>query len=123
MEAFNDFLASPAGVAAYGALGLAGLRFVLGTFAAFRDGTFVLSSLGAFLRSQVLGRVFPVITVLYFAYSTGVEALMASALAAAGIYTAETLGAVQESLSEAAAAKTAQKEVAAESMGNPVPQD
>jgi hypothetical protein len=106
--------------------GLSGLRFALGAFSALRDGTFVLSSLGAFLRSTILGRVFPILTVAYFAASVegGVGVTLAAASATMGAaFVAETVGAIQEALSSTAQDAVAEKTTRGLQIGNPVPQD
>lgn len=107
-------------------MGLTALRFALGAFAALKDGTFVLSSVGAFLRSQVLGRVFPILTVAYFAATTSDAVgatLTASAAAMGAAYLAETVGAIQEALSATSQQNVAEKTVRGLQIGNPVPQD
>jgi hypothetical protein len=104
-------------------MGLTVLRFVLGAYSAFADGTFVLGSLAAFLRTQVVGRVMPILTAAYFAYASGNVALVAFAGTLGAAYAAETLGAIQEALSSTAKADVAEKTILAESIGNPVPQD
>jgi hypothetical protein len=116
---FND----PAGNAVLIALGLVAVRLVLGVWAAISDGTFVLSSLAAFARTQVLGRVFPFATVAYFAWATQNVALYTSAAAIGAAFVAETVGAIQEALSNTAKAEVAEKETRALAKGNPVPQD
>lgn len=103
--------------------GLTALRFVLGAYSAFADGTFVLSSLAAFLRSQVVGRVMPILTAAYFAYASGNEALVATTAALGAAYVAETVGAIQEALSSTAKEVVAAKTVLGDEIGNPVPQD
>lgn len=104
-------------------LGLTVLRFVLGAYSAFADGTFVLSSLAAFLRSQVVGRVMPILTAAYFAHSSGNVALVAFTATLGAAYAAETLGAIQEALSASAKEAVAEKTVVGLEIGNPVPQD
>ena len=108
---------------ALGLFGLTALRFALGAYAALRDGTFVLSSVAAFLRSQVLGRVFPIMTTAVFAAATENTVLIASAGAIGAAYIAETVGAIQEALSKTAAEEVAAKTVLGTEIGNPVPQD
>lgn len=103
--------------------GLTALRFVLGAYAAFADGTFVLSSVAAFLRSQVVGRVMPILTAAYFAYASDNVALVATAGALGAAYVAETVGAIQEALSATAKEAVAEKIIVGEQIGNPVPQD
>lgn len=121
-----DFLAffnDPAGITVLTAFGLVGLRLVLGVTAALKDGTFVMSQVGSFIRSQVLGRVFPFAVTAFFAWSTGHAALMATAAAIGGAFVLETVGAIQESLSDSAKVNTAEKEVKAAALGNPVPNE
>lgn len=103
--------------------GLTALRFALGAYSALADGTFVLSSVAAFLRSQVLGRVMPILTTAYFAYASNNVALVATAGALGAAYVAETVGAIQEALSASAREALAAKTVIGDEIGNPVPQD
>jgi hypothetical protein len=106
--------------------GLSALRFIVGAYSALADGTFVLSSLGAFIRTQVLGRVFPILTVAYFAASVGDAAgtaLAGTAAALGAAYVAETVGAIQEALSDTAKARVAEKHLRGLDSGNPVPTD
>lgn len=103
--------------------GLTALRFVLGAYSAFADGTFVLSSVAAFLRSQVVGRVMPILTAAYFAYASDNVALIATTGALGAAYVAETVGSIQEALSSTAKDVVAAKTVLGDEIGNPVPQD
>lgn len=103
--------------------GLTAVRFILGAYAALKDGTFVLSAVGAFIRSQVLGRIFPILTVAYFADASDQVALMGTAAALGAAYVAETIGAIQEALSATAQEVVAEKTIRGEQTGNPVPQD
>lgn len=103
--------------------GLTALRFALGAYSAFADGTFVLSSLAAFLRTQVVGRVMPILTAAYFAYASGNTALVVFAGGLGAAYAAETLGAIQEALSSSTKNDVAEKTVLGAQIGNPVPQD
>lgn len=119
---FIAFLHSPTGIAVYTALGLVGLRTALGIYAAVKDGTFVLSKVGSFLMSQVVGRVFPFATVLFFADATGILAIQTAAAAAGAAFIAEQIGAINEAISETAKADTAAKVELALDKGNPVPE-
>lgn len=123
MESIVQVLGEDLWALTTGLFGAAGLRFALGSYAALSDGTFVLSSFAAFVRSQILGRVFPILTVAYFAYSSGNVALIAATGVAAAAFTAETLGAVQEALSNTTKEVVAAKTVYGEQIGNSVPQD
>lgn len=120
---FSNFLSPELTTLALSLFGITAVRTALGIFAAVKDGTFVLSATAAFLRSQVVGRVFPILTVSYFAQTSDNVALIASAAATGAAYLAETAGAVMEALSSSAAADTAEKTITAEAAGNPVPQD
>lgn len=96
-EIIRAFLASPEGIAVYGVLVLALADFALGTLAAFRDGTFALDAVAAFLRKHIAGRVAPIAFLLALGYFGGVPALSAIGAAAAAAYTLETLGSIRES--------------------------
>lgn len=106
---------------ALGLFAMSGLRLALGVYAAAKDGTFVLSSVADFLRSQVLGRVFPIMTTALFAQGTGNGVLIAAAAAAGAAYLGETVGAIQEALSASAREVKAEKVVHGLEVGNPVP--
>lgn len=96
-DALEAFLSSPEGVAFYGVLILALADFVLGTFAAFRDGTFSLDAVAAFLRKHIAGRVAPIAFLLALGYYAGQPALSAIGAAGAAAYTLETIGSIRAS--------------------------
>jgi hypothetical protein len=126
IDSLNGILGDQLGPLTVGLFVVAFLRFALGAFAALRDETFVLSSVGAFIRSQILGRVFPILTTAFLAGAIEGEAGVALTLFAAGqgaTYVAESIGAIREALSPVAAIETASKEVRALELGNAVPQD
>lgn len=118
MEAFLD---STAGLAVKGALVAAFLDFAFGIFAAFRDGTFALDAVAAFVRKHLLGRVFPVSLLAGAGYLTNDGVMIAAAAASLTAYAAETLGSIYGSIRPPAASETVETEAAAEV--NPVPQD
>ena len=120
---FSSLLTPEMQALAMSLFALTGVRALLGIYAAVKDGTFVLSSVGAFVRSQVLGRVFPILTVALFASTSGNVALVAAAGATGAAYLAETVGAITEALSKTQAAAAAEKTVLGNEIGNPVPQD
>lgn len=112
-------LASPAGLAIKGALIAAFLDFAFGVFAAFKDGTFAIDALAAFVRKHLLGRVLPCSILAVAGYYSG-DALMISAAAAAlTAYAGETLGSIYGSIRPPAASE----EVSAETTINPIPTD
>lgn len=91
------FLDSQAGLALKGALVAAFADFATGVFAALRDGTFQLDALAAFVRKHLLGRVFPLGTLLAVGYSVGGDSstlLLAFATAGLVAYAAETLASI-----------------------------
>jgi len=96
-EIIRAFLASPEGIAVYGVLVLALADFTLGTLAAFRDGSFAIDAVAAFLRKHIAGRVAPVAFLLSLGYFGGVPALSAVGVAAAAAYMLETLGSIRAS--------------------------
>jgi hypothetical protein len=117
----QGFFEDPTGMAVYAALVAAGLDFVFGLFAAFKDGTFALDSLAAWVRKHLLGRVFPVSVLAATAYMTGNPAMATAAAVALGSYAAETMGSIYGSLKPPAPSVTAESK-AAEAV-NPVPTD
>jgi hypothetical protein len=123
MEGFSlsAFLNDPAGLAVKGALVAAFLDFAFGVFAAFRDGTFALDSLAAFVRKHLLGRVLPVSLLAIVAYVTGDAAMAAAAIGALGAYTIETLASIYGSIKPPAPSAVEAKSPAA--TVNPVPAD
>lgn len=118
MDWFRDFLADPLGLAVQGAVVAAFLDLAFGVFAAFKDGTFAMDSLAAFVRKHLLGRVFPSGVLAITAYLTGSEVMAAAAIGALAAYAAETLASIYGSISPPAGETT---EVTVEA--NPVPQD
>lgn len=115
----TTFLNDPAGIALKGVIVAAFLDFAFGVYAATRDGTFALDAVAAFVRKHLLGRVFPIGTLLIAAYLTH-DAFMTTAAAAAGAaYVAETLGSVYGSIRPPAASVTAGQNPA--EIINPVP--
>jgi hypothetical protein len=91
-------LDSPAGIAIYGALTAAFLDFIFGVYAAFRDGTFALDAVAAFLRKHILGRVLPASTLAIVGYYSGSEPMIAAAAVALTAYAAETLASIYSSI-------------------------
>lgn len=85
------FLADPAGLALKALLVAAFLDFVTGSFAAVRDGSFQLSAIAAWLRKHLAGRVGPLAVLLVVLYVTGDGVMLATVVAAAGAYAAETI--------------------------------
>ena len=91
------FLDSDAGKAVYATLVLAGADLALGIAAAFRDGTFRLDSLAAYLRKHIAGRVAPIGLLLGLGYFGHVDALTTIGFASAALYAAETVGSIRTS--------------------------
>lgn len=106
MELFQEFIASPAGLAAKGMLGLAFLDFLLGATAALRDETFDATVIAAFVRKHILGRVMPITTLLAGGFFLGDGVILTGAVAAAGIYTAETAASLLASIGQIASPKS-----------------
>ncbi len=127
MDALKAFLDSQAGLALIAMVGVAFADFATGSFAALRDGTFALDALAAFLRKHIWGRVAPIGMLLSLGYfgGEGIGSLfLASAIAAATAYAAESASSIIGNLSppkksdiEAAAPATTAE------LLNPVPQD
>lgn len=120
---FKAFLDSPVGISVYTAFALVAVRVILGIYAAAKDNTFTLSAVGSFIRSQILGRVMPFATVSFFAFQSGNVALMTTAGAIGAAFVAESIGAIQESLSETAKNEAARKLEKGMEIGNEVPTD
>ena len=125
MEGFSlsAFLADPAGLAVKGALVAAFLDFAFGVFAAFRDGSFALDSLAAFVRKHLLGRVLPVSLLAIVAYVTRDAAMAAAAILSLSAYTVETLASIYGSIKPPAEGESPTAIANAEAKGNPIPTD
>ena len=94
----NAFLNSTPGLAVKGALIAAFVDFAFGVLAAFRDGTFQLDAIAAFVRKHLLGRVFPVSVLAIAGYLTNDPIMIAAGAGALTAYAAETLGSIYKSL-------------------------
>lgn len=97
MTELQTFLNSQAGMALVAMLGVAFADFLTGSFAALRDGTFALDALAAFLRKHIWGRVAPIGALLVIGYYGGDgigQLFLASAIAAAAAYAAETASSI-----------------------------
>lgn len=92
------FLADPTGIAIQTLLGLTLVTFLLGVFAAVRDGTFDWKYIDAFVRSTVAGKVGPCAVVLLAGYLTQNVALLAIGTAFTGVVTTGMLAAIKDSL-------------------------
>jgi hypothetical protein len=124
MTALQEFLNSQAGLALVGMLGVAFADFLTGTFAALRDGTFALDAIAAFLRKHIWGRVAPIGTLLVLGYYGGEgigQLFLASAIAAALAYAAETASSILGNLSPPKPSEVAEAKPA--EAVNPVPED
>ncbi len=122
MEVLQEFLHSQAGVALLALVGVAFIDFATGSFAAIRDGTFALDVLAAFLRKHIMGRVLPIGTLLVFGYFGGEtigQLFMASAIAAATAYVAETSSSILGNLNPPKESDV--KAATPASLANPVP--
>ena len=96
MDALHEFLNSQAGLAEQGLGVLAFADFLTGTFAAMKDGTFSADALAAFVRKHLLGRVFPIGTLLVVGYFGGAagQLILGGAIAAGAAYVAETAASI-----------------------------
>ncbi len=116
----SAFLNDPSGLALKAVLLLAFLGFAFGVFSALRDGSFQLNAIAAFVRKHLMGRVFPVGTLLVAGYYAHDGMLTAAGLTAAAAYTAETAASVVAAVKPMpldARVETVEVDV------NPVPQD
>ena len=104
MDGFSltEFLGSTGGLAVKGALVAAAIDFVFGVLAAFRDKTFSIDAVGAWIRKHLLGRVLPSAVLVVVAYVTGDALAIGIAAAALTTYAAETMGSVYDSIRTAA---------------------
>ena len=123
IEALTDFLAAPAGLAMKAMLLWAFIDFATGMFAAAKDGTFALDTIGAFIRKHLLGRVGPIAVLLAAAHFTGDVALAAPALLAAGAYTIETMSSVKGNFMPPKKSDAAELRAKESAAINPVPTD
>jgi hypothetical protein len=122
MTALQAFLDSQAGIALLAMVGVAFADFATGAFAALRDGTFALDAIAAFLRKHIWGRVAPIGTLLalgYFGGGTIGTLFLASAIAAATAYAAETASSILGNLNPPKESDV--KAETAASKANPVP--
>jgi hypothetical protein len=122
MTALQAFLDSQAGIALLAMVGVAFADFATGAFAALRDGTFALDAIAAFLRKHIWGRVAPIGTLLalgYFGGGTIGTLFLASAIAAATAYAAETASSILGNLNPPKESDV--KADTAASKANPVP--
>jgi hypothetical protein len=122
MTALQAFLDSQAGIALLAMVGVAFADFATGAFAALRDGTFALDAIAAFLRKHIWGRVAPIGTLLalgYFGGGTIGTLFLASAIAAATAYAAETASSILGNLNPPKESDV--KAATAASKANPVP--
>jgi hypothetical protein len=122
MVELKAFLDSPAGIALIAMVGAAFADFLTGSFAALRDDTFTVDALAAFLRKHIWGRVAPIGTLLALGYFGGDgigNLFMASAIAAATAYAAETAASILGNLNPPKSADV--KATSAAAAINPVP--
>jgi len=96
----SEILSTPAGLAIEAMLAAAFLDFAFGVFASARDGSFQMDQLAAFARKHLMGRVFPISTLLVIGYFSGDAGMPMTAAggAAAAAYAAETLASIYSSI-------------------------
>lgn len=124
-EAVAQFFASQTGQYAVWVLLLPLIDFVLGIAAAFRDNTFRLDAIAAWVRKHLAGRIIPIWALLFLGYFTpnvtlpviGWEALTTVGAFAAAAYVAETIGSILASWGPSTSG------VAARDPLQPVPKD
>jgi hypothetical protein len=97
MNLLTAFFQTEAGLAVQGVLVVALVDFLLGVMAAFRDGTFALDAVAAWLRKHVAGRVGPIAALLFVGHFGAQPLLVVTGLGAAGLYVAETIGSIKAS--------------------------
>jgi hypothetical protein len=124
MTALTDFLNSQAGTVLIAMLLVAFADFLTGSFAALRDGTFQLDALAAFIRKHIWGRVAPIGVLLFIGYfggGTAGQLFLASAIASATAYAAETAASILGNLNPPKSGDVKDNTAAAKL--NPVPKD
>ena len=124
MSAIQEFIQSQAGSALLAMVGVAFADFLTGTLAAFRDGTFALDSIAAFLRKHIAGRVGPIGVLLVLGYFGGEmvgQLFMTAAVAAAVAYSAETASSILGNLNPPKESDI--KDTSAAAALNPVPEE
>lgn len=113
-------------------IGLCLLNFVLGSLRAFANHVFELTALDAWIRSDVAGRVLPILITLLAAQAlpdlsvfgvTGEAALNAFGLAQAAAYIVATLASVAINVRPPDPQKFAAKKDLAVAIGDPIPTD
>jgi len=93
-----------------GVVALGVLAWVLGTLRALADGSFKLELLDVWVRSQLLGRIIPIVLILAFSQVVGavkvgdveINALSIAGLGSAAAYAATTIQSIVESLNKSA---------------------
>lgn len=127
MDTVTAFLNDPAGLALKALLVAAFLDFVTGTFAAVRDGSFEWMAIAAWLRKHLAGRVGPMAALLLVLYWSGDGVMLATTIAAATAYSAETIRSIVDNVGTIARPEPEPDEVVVEgtlvSTLNPVPND
>ncbi len=113
----DAFFKTPSGIALQGLFAGAFLVFLLGLFAALRDGTFDLKYIDAFVRSTIWGRIAPVAGALLVGYISDNQVIQLGAIAAAGVVAAGMIGSALDSLRQIG--QPPEKSAAL----NPVPKD
>ncbi len=116
----SAFLGSPEGLALKGALAITGVDFLFGVYAANKDGSFAWDAIASFVRKHLLGRVFPIGTLLVIGYYSHDGAMSAAGLAAGAAYVLETAGSVYGSIKPPV--ESMAKVDAAVVAGNPIPE-
>jgi hypothetical protein len=94
----EEFIASPGGIAVKAALIAAFLDFLFGVFSAFRDGSFALDALAAWLRKHLMGRVFPISILAFAGFFSGDPVMIGAAGTALAAYAAETMASIYGSI-------------------------
>jgi hypothetical protein len=89
-----DFFNSLPGQTIYAMVGLAFVDFILGAFAAIRDGTFQLDALAAFIRSNLVGKVFGIALLILAGGLFKQDLLTVAGYGAATAYTLATVGSI-----------------------------
>jgi hypothetical protein len=110
----TDFFNDIAGQASIAILLVGVLDFFLGIFAAFRDKTFTLAAIDAWLRSNLAGRILPLWFLLFAGYLAngiqfaGLPVITSIGIGGAVVYVGATLAAIAAKWNPNAANRTVQ---------------
>ena len=103
VTALQEFFGTEAGLLAKSVLVLSFVDFVFGVLAAFRDGTFRVDAIGAFIGKHIGARALPILLLLFVGHFANEGMLLVAGVTLAGIYATETAKSVIDSIRQAMA--------------------